>query len=122
MATKSALKYSGTQIQGHGIVPGYQLARFRPHRHRVLNLYKKAMRLVQKDMVDTRDNIRRTSDHDFRFEAVLLRSQFDANKHVTSLAKATQLLKGKYSKTCSQKFAVTLLFLWTIKYNFILRW
>merc|ERR1712227_343145 len=44
-------------------------------------------------MVDTRDNIRRTSDHDFRFEAVLLRSQFDANKHVTSLAKATQLLK-----------------------------
>ena len=122
MATKSALKYSGTQIQGHGIVPGYQLARFRPHRHRVLNLYKKAMRLVQKDMVDTRDNIRRTSDHDFRFEAVLLRSQFDANKHVTSLAKATQLLKGKYSKTCSQKFAVTLFFLWTIKYNFILRW
>lgn len=111
MATKSALKYSGTQIQGHGIVPGYQLARFRPHRHRVLNLYKKAMRLVQKDMVDTRDNIRRTSDHDFRFEAVLLRSQFDANKHVTSLAKATQLLKGK---TWFQKFAV--------KYNFILRW
>merc|ERR1719290_604414 len=45
-------------------------------------------------MVDTRDNIRRTSDHDFRFEAVLLRSQFDANKHVTSLAKATQLLKA----------------------------
>merc|ERR1719356_2022412 len=44
-------------------------------------------------MIDTRDNIRRTSDHDFRFEAVLLRSQFDANKHVTSLAKATQLLK-----------------------------
>ena len=54
-------------------------------------------------MVDTRDNIRRTSDHDFRFEAVLLRSQFDANKHVTSLAKATQLLKGK---TWFQKFAV----------------
>merc|ERR1711911_502264 len=48
-------------------------------------------------MIDTRDNIRRTSDHDFRFEAVLLRSQFDANKHVTSLAKATQLLKGNYN-------------------------
>ena len=94
MATKSALKYSGTQIQGHGIVPGYQLARFRPHRHRVLNLYKKSLRNIQQDFMDHKDNTRRNSQHDFRFEAVLLRSQFDANKHITSLAKATQLLKG----------------------------
>ena len=94
MATKAALKYSGTQIQGHGVVPAYQLARFRPHRHRVLNLYKKANRKIQQDFMDNKDNTRRNSDHDFRFEAVLLRSQFDANKHITSLAKATQLLKG----------------------------
>ena len=96
MATKASLKYSGTQIVGHGIVPGYQLARFRPHRHRVLNLYKKALRNIQQDFFDTKDKIRRNSQHDFRFEAILLRSQFDANKHITSLAKATQLLKGKY--------------------------
>merc|ERR1712168_1664794 len=44
-------------------------------------------------MTDTKDNIRKTSGHDQRFEATLLRAQFDANKHVTSLAKATQLLK-----------------------------
>merc|ERR1711868_333182 len=59
-------------------------------------------------MVDTRDNIRRTSDHDFRFEAVLLRSQFDANKHVTSLAKATQLLKdGEELYFINQRFEAT---------------
>merc|ERR1719447_813574 len=45
-------------------------------------------------MTDTKDNIRKTSYHDQRFEATLLRAQFDANKHVTSLAKATQLLKN----------------------------
>merc|ERR1712142_178082 len=44
-------------------------------------------------MIDTKDNVRKTSGHDARFEATLLRAQFDANKHITSLAKATQLLK-----------------------------
>merc|ERR1719153_146580 len=44
-------------------------------------------------MNHTKDDYRKTSGHDQRFEATLLRAQFDANKHVTSLAKATQLLK-----------------------------
>ncbi len=95
MATKSALKYSGTQIQGGGIVSGYQLARFRPHRHRVLNLYKKAQRMLQKDIMDPAMFFQKPNDADLRFEATLLRAQFDGNKHITSLAKATQLLKGK---------------------------
>merc|ERR1712002_351513 len=93
MATKSFLKYSQTQVHGGNIIPGYQLARFKPHRHRVLNLYKKAWRSLEKNWIGKQDEFPVKNMHDFCYERTLLRARFEENKHVTNLAKATELLK-----------------------------
>lgn len=94
MATNGALK-AGGQIIGHQFVPAYQVARFLPHRHRVLKLYKKAWRSISAHNVDAYVMRPYLSTHIMCFEHAVLRARFDENKHVTSLAKATELLKGK---------------------------
>ena len=94
MATRGSLKYGG-QLIGHNFVPSYQVYRFTPHRHRVLNLYKKAYRALESHDVDNGvHNAIFWTDHVFCFERTVMRARFDENKHVTSLAKATELLKG----------------------------
>lgn len=93
MATRGSLKYGG-QLIGHNFVPSYQVYRFTPHRHRVLNLYKKAYRALESHDVDNGvHNAIFWTDHVFCFERTVMRARFDENKHVTSLAKATELLK-----------------------------
>jgi len=92
MATNGALK-AGGQIIGHQFVPAYQVARFLPHRHRVLKLYKKAWRSISAHNVDAYVMRPYLSTHIMCFEHAVLRARFDENKHVTSLAKATELLK-----------------------------
>ena len=93
MATRGSLKYGG-QVIGHNMVPAYQLYRFKPHRHRVLNLYKKAWRALESHDADAQFYNPFWVDNSFCFERTVLRARFDENKHVTSLAKATELLKG----------------------------
>merc|ERR1712227_496345 len=92
MATRGSLKYGG-QVIGHNMVPAYQLYRFKPHRHRVLNLYKKAWRALESHDSDAQFYSPFWVDNSFCFERTVLRARFDENKHVTSLAKATELLK-----------------------------
>jgi len=92
MATRASLKY-GTQLIGHNFVPAYQVARFKPHRHRVLDLYKKAYRSLSSYNMDNHHFQLYKTDYAFCFERTVLRARFDENKHVTSLAKATELLK-----------------------------
>ena len=94
MATRGSLKYGG-QVIGHNMVPAYQLYRFKPHRHRVLNLYKKAWRALESHDSDAQFYSPFWVDNSFCFERTVLRARFDENKHVTSLAKATELLKGQ---------------------------
>ena len=93
MSSNAALK-AGGQIIGHQFVPAYQVARFLPHRHRVLKLYKKAWRSISAHNVDAYVMRPYLSTHIMCFEHAVLRARFDENKHVTSLAKATELLKG----------------------------
>merc|ERR1712113_1002684 len=75
MGTKGTLQYCASKISGGNMVPGSQLERFKPHRHRVLNLYKQSLRQM------------------VAFESTLIRQRFEANKHVKNLGKATELLK-----------------------------
>ena len=96
MATRASLKY-GTQLIGHNFVPAYQVARFKPHRHRVLDLYKKAYRSLSSYNMDNHHFQLYKTDYAFCFERTVLRARFDENKHVTSLAKATELLKGYFT-------------------------
>ena len=93
MATRGSLKYGG-QLIGHNFIPSYQVYRFTPHRHRVLNLYKKALRSLASHDTDQQTQAPFWCDNAYCFERTVMRARFDENKHVTSLAKATELLKG----------------------------
>jgi NADH dehydrogenase (ubiquinone) 1 beta subcomplex subunit 9 len=95
MATKATLQYGG-QLIGHNFHPAYQLYRFTPHRHRVLNLYKKCWRTLKAHDTDQSTMTMFGVDATYCFERTVMRARFDENKHVTSLAKATELLKGIY--------------------------
>ena len=95
MSTKAFLNYSPQRIVGNNFVPAYQLERFKPHRHRVLNLYKNAYRALE---VQWKERgwlwVQNKDKYNFCYERTLLRARFDTNKSVTNLAKATELLKG----------------------------
>jgi len=94
MASRGTMRH-GTQLLGHNFVPAYQVWRFTPHRHKVLRLYKKAYRALSSYDTDNCGILPYTDQSSFCFERTILRARFDENKHVTSLARATELLKGK---------------------------
>ena len=94
MATRAAPRYNPSIVQGSGIVPSYNLERFRPHRVRVLNLYKQGIRTINTNWLERGTLYRGPDSWHEHYERVLLRARFDQNKSITSLAKATELLKG----------------------------
>ena len=47
-----------------------------------------------KNWIGKQDEFPVKNMHDFCYERTLLRARFEENKHVTNLAKATELLKG----------------------------
>merc|ERR1711935_849861 len=85
MATKGNLAYCASKLSGGNMVPGNHLERFKPYRHRVLNLYKQSLRQM--------DRMCNVPYHQMALEMTLLRARFEENKHIKSLAKATELLK-----------------------------
>ena len=95
MATKGTLQYCASKISGGNMVPGSQLERFKPHRHRVLNLYKQSLRQMDA-FWGTRSpgQMANVPYHLVAYESTLIRQRFEANKHVKNLGKATELLKG----------------------------
>ena len=96
MAGRGAQLYCATKVHGGGIVSGFQLERFKPHRHRVLNLYKRALGLIEFQWGSSFAlNTATPAYHMIPYEQALLRARFENNKHITNLGKATELLKGQ---------------------------
>ena len=96
MATKGNLAYCASKLSGGNMVPGNHLERFKPHRHRVLNLYKQSLRQMDRMWGSySPGGMCNVPYHQMALEMTLLRARFEENKHIKSLAKATELLKGE---------------------------
>ena len=106
MATRANPLYCATKIHGGNVVPAYQLERFKPHRHRVLELYKKSLRQLELHWgVRTIHGSSTVPYHMIAYEGALIRARFEQNKHVKSLGKATELLKGESNDFERQAFS-----------------